>query len=127
MKKHPVPKWIYWTPRILSILFLLFLAMFSLDVFGNGYSFWETVLGLVMHNIPVFILTILLIIAWKHEWLGAITFILGGLLYISKLVVMAAINGFEWYAISWSLTIAGPAIFIGILFWINWKRKKKSK
>jgi hypothetical protein len=56
-----VSRFIYWTPRILSILLLLFLAMFSLDIFGNGYTFWQTVVGLLMHNIPVFILLILLI------------------------------------------------------------------
>lgn len=126
--KHPgVPSWIYWLPRLASILFLLFLAMFSLDVFGNNYTFWETVLGLFMHNIPVFILLILLIIAWKHEWIGAIAFILGGLLYITRLIITAIINGFEWYYLSWSMIIAGPAIAIGILFLINWKLKKKAR
>lgn len=124
-EKNHVPKFIYWTPRILSILFLLFLAMFSLDIFGNNYTFWETVLGLFMHNIPVFILAILLIIAWKHEWVGALAFILGGLLYISRLIITAIMNSFEWFMISWSLIIAGPAFAVGILFWINWKIKRK--
>lgn len=118
-----VPGWIYWLPRIVSIIFLLFLAMFSLDVFGNGYSFWETVLGLFMHNIPVFVLLILLIIAWKHEWVGAIAFILAGIAY----VIMTLRNPFEWYMISWFMIVAVPAITVGILFWINWKLKKKAK
>lgn len=125
LRHSRIPSWIYWLPRIASILFLLFLVMFSLDVFGNGYSFWETVLGLFMHNIPVFILTILLIIAWKHEWVGAIAFILGGLFYITQLIITASMNTFEWYYLSWSLTIAGPAFAVGILFWINWRMKKK--
>ncbi|MCX6786200.1 MAG: hypothetical protein NTZ18_05160 [Candidatus Komeilibacteria bacterium] len=114
-------KFIYWTPRILSILFILFLAMFSLDIFGNGYSFWETVLGLFMHNIPVFILTGVLIIAWKHEIVGGIAFTLAGLLYIALLLLR---NQFEWYMLSWSMIIAGPAFLIGILFFINWRNKK---
>lgn len=117
--------WIFWTPRIISILFLLFLAMFSLDVFGQGYTFWETVLALFMHNIPVFVLAILLAIAWKYEIVGAIAFILGGLLYIATLVVQAIRNQFEWYMIAWSFQIALPAFFIGILFYVGWKRKRK--
>ena len=119
--KKKISKFIYWTPRILSIILILFLAMFSFDVFGNGYGFWGTVVGLFMHNIPVFILTILLIISWKHEIVGGITFILAGLLYLFLTLVR---NQFEWYLISWSLIIVGPAFFIGILFLINWYKKK---
>lgn len=116
-----ISKFIYWTPRILSIIFLLFLAMFSLDVFGNGLNFWQTILGLLIHNMPVFVLLAVLIISWKYEIVGGVAFILAGLLYIVTLLM----KGFEWYMISWSLLIAGPAFFIGILFFINWFKKKK--
>jgi hypothetical protein len=122
IKKKTKKDWIFWTPRILSILFLAFLALFSLDIFGNGYSFWETVVGLFMHNIPVFILAILLWISWKHELVGAITFFLAGLLYIYLTLIRTE---FEWYLLSWAVQIAGPAFFIGILYLIGWKRKKK--
>jgi len=116
-----VGKFIFWTPRILSIIFILFLAMFSLDVFEGNYGFWGTVAGLFMHNIPVIILSILLIIAWKHELVGAIAFILAGIFYIIFLLK----NSFEWYILSWAVQISGIAFFIGILFLINWKKKKK--
>lgn len=112
-------KFLYLTPRILSILFILFLSLFSLDIFGNGYTFWETILGLFMHNIPVFVLTIILIIAWKHEIIGAIVFALAGLLYIALTLTRV-----QWYlALSWSMIIAGPAFFIAILFYLNYKKK----
>ena len=67
MKKREkkVSKFVYWTPRVLSIAFLLFLAMFSLDVFDMGLGFWGTFFGLFMHNIPVLILAGLLWISWK--------------------------------------------------------------
>jgi hypothetical protein len=130
MKKHsitkkPINKFIYWTPRILSILFLLFLAMFSLDVFDGNYGFWGTVVGLIMHNIPVLILTAVLLIAWKYEIVGGIAFTLAGLLYIGIMLMNAFNNQFEWYMLSWSLTIAGPAFLVGMLFFINWFQKKK--
>ena len=118
-----VTKFVYWTPRILSILFLCFLALFSLDIFGNNYTFWETIVALFMHNIPVIALALLLWVSWKYEIVGAITFILAGLFYVFLLVFRQPV---EWYiALTWSLTIAGPAFIIGILFLINWKRKKK--
>lgn len=122
-----VSKFIYWTPRILGIFFILFLAMFSLDIFEGNYGFWGTILGLFMHNIPAIILLIVLIISWKRELVGAIVFTLAGLLYITSLIILGLQSEqFEWYMISWSLIIAGPAFFVGILFFINWHLKRKN-
>jgi hypothetical protein len=116
--------WIFWTPRIVSIIFIAFLALFSLDVFGNDYGFWGTLVAFLMHNIPVLILAIVVWISWKkHEWLAGSIFILGGLLYIFVTLRTAIINGFEWYYLSWIVQISGIAFFIGILFLIGWKRK----
>jgi len=124
--KKKISKFIYWTPRILSILFLLFLTMFSLDVFDGNYGFWGTILALFMHNIPVFLLAIVLWISWKHEIVGGIVFILAGLLYTLRLLMTAITNGFEWYYIAWSIQISGIAFLIGILFIVGWFKKKKS-
>ena len=116
-----ISKFVYWTPRILSILFLAFITLFSFDVFGNGYTFWETVLALFMHNLPGLILLAVLIISWKYEIVGGIAFILAGLLYIITTLMRQ-----PWYiVISWSMIIAGPAFLIGILFLVNWYKKKK--
>jgi len=122
--KHKVNKFVFWTPRILSMIFILFLMLFSLDVFGNGYTFWQTLIGLFMHNIPALILATILVISWKKEIVGGIAFIFAGLLYI---ILVCTRSTFEWYMISWSLIIAGPAFLIGILFFINWRNRKKSK
>ena len=94
-------KFIYWTPRILAIIFILFLALMSLDVFSEELNFWQTLLALFMHNIPALVLLIVLIISWKHEIVGGIAFILAGITYM----VLLFINPFEWYMISWSIII----------------------
>ncbi len=121
-----VGKFIYWAPRVLSILFILFLVMFSLDVIEPGRSVGDIIIGLIMHNIPVFVLIGLLIIAWKHELVGAVTFITAGLLYSWVTVFRAIQSEIPWYlGISWSLTIAGPAFLVGILFLLNWKCKRR--
>ena len=121
MKKR-TGKFVYWTPRILSIIFISFLALMSLDVFSSELSFWQIVVGLLMHNIPAFILLVVLLISWKYEIVGGIAFILSGLLYT---VILMILNPFEWYMLSWSLQISGIAFLIGILFLIGWFKKKK--
>jgi len=75
-----------------------------------------------MHNIPVFVLACVLAVSWKYEIVGGIIYILAGVLYIVTLVMSSR---FEWYMLSWSVTIAGPAFLIGILFLKNWYSKKK--
>jgi hypothetical protein len=120
-----INKFIYWTPRILAIIFVAFLGLMSLDVFGNGLSFWETAIALFMHNVPALILLTLLIISWKHESVGAVTFILAGLLYTGLLLWTMASNGFQWYYLVWALQISGVAFLVGILFLVNWFKKKQ--
>jgi len=122
-----INRFVYWTPRILSIIFICFLALFSLDVISPELSFWQIVLGLFMHNIPVFILLAVLLISWKREIVGGIAFISAGFLYIAMLMIQAFMNSFEWYMISWSLMIAGPAFLIGILFIVNWRKKQNNQ
>ena len=116
-------KFIYWTPRILSIIFILFLALFSLDVFSPGLSYWQIAVGLFMHNIPALVLLVVLLISWKYEIVGGIAFILAGLLYIFLLLIKPRL---EWYMLFWALQISGPAFLIGILFIIGWFKKKNS-
>ncbi|MFH0869885.1 MAG: hypothetical protein V1866_02410 [archaeon] len=124
--KKKISKFVYWTPRILSIIFILFLMLFSLDVFDGHYGFWGSILGLFMHNIPAFILLAVLIISWKHEIVGGIAFILAGLLYITMLMVSILTNiPHQWFMLFWTLPISAPAFLIGILFLVGWFKKKR--
>jgi len=95
--------------------------IFSLDVFEPGLTIWQIVIGLLIHNIPALFLLLILIISWKREIVGGITFILAGLLY---LLLLALNSNFEWSMLSWAVIIAGPAFLIGILFIINWRKRK---
>jgi hypothetical protein len=112
-------KILFLTPRVLGILFILFLGLFSLDVFEEGYGFWGTILAFLIHNIPAFVLLIVLILSWRWEWMGGVIFIGMGAFYI---IYMWGKFPFVAY-----LTISGPAFLIGLLFWINWFVKIKDK
>jgi len=89
-------------------------------------GFWGTIVGLFMHNIPAFILLIILIVSWKREIVGGVVFILAGIAYIVGILKTILENSpHQWYMLTWSLIIAGPAFLIGILFIVGWYRKKK--
>ena len=113
----PVKRVVFWMPRILCLLFALFISLFALDVFGAGYGFWETIVALLMHLIPTGIILIALAIAWRWEWIGAILFVAVGAWY-----VITACGKFAWTTY---LLIVGPAFLIGALFLVNWLRHEK--
>jgi len=120
-----VGKFLYWTPRVLSILFVAFLFLFSLDVIELGFGFWGTLLAFLIHSIPAIILLILLLVSWRREIVGGIIFILFGIAYIFLNLITIFKNGFEWYYFAWIVQFSGISFLIGILFLLNWKRKKK--
>ena len=105
---------IFWAPRVLCILFVIFLSMFALDVFSEGYGFGETILALLIHLVPTFIVIISLVIAWRCEWVGAILFIAVAFFFL------VSSGGESW-------VISGPLFLIGILFLFNWIYREQLK
>ena len=110
--QRSVKRVLFWTPRVMCILFALFLSLFAMDVFGEGYGFWETILALLIHLVPVYIVLIVLVIAWRWEWVGAILFIAFAVFYLV----------WSWGRFHWSayLGISGPLVLLGVLFLLNW-------
>jgi hypothetical protein len=90
-------KWRYWLPRVLAILWIIFMSIFALDAFDNP----QWLLALLIHLMPSFILVVITLIAWKGERLGGILFLITG-----------GIIGLFFH----SLIIALPAFIIGFLF-----------
>lgn len=120
--KHP---FIYWTPRILAILFILFLMVFSLDVFQPGLSSGQILLGLFMHNLPSLVLAIILWISWKYEIVGGISFLIAGLLHLIFSVTRGDVD--PWYtSLLFSLILDGPAFLIGALFLVGWNKQRQA-
>ena len=119
-----INKFVYWIPRILSIILILFLTIFSWDVFDGNLSFGQTVLALLIHNIPAMLLAVIVWISWKYEIVGGIAFILAGIAHIISSIIRENVN--PWYmTLAISLIIDGPAFLIGILFLVGWFKKKK--
>ncbi len=104
---------LYWAPRALCIVFALFSAMFALDVFKEGQSLGEMFLALLLHLIPTFLIILVLVIAWRWEWIG-------GVFTVGLAVVYAA---WAWGKPFGSMAIpliSGILLVIGVLFLLNW-------
>ncbi len=108
---------LFWTPRVICILFAMFLSLFALDVFDEGQSVWKTILELAIHLVPTYIIVIVLIVSWRWEWIGDILFIGLGLFYI-----VWAWGRFPLVAY---VLISGPLFLIGVLFMFNWVNRKE--
>ncbi|MEX2007457.1 MAG: hypothetical protein WD992_01675 [Candidatus Levyibacteriota bacterium] len=113
-KKH---KFFYWTPRVLAIVFICFLAIFALDVFIPGKTLGYYLVALFMHLIPNFALALVLAIAWKRQNLGGILFILA---FIAFLLFFGG-RGVPWI----QTLLFSPLLLIGALFLIGEPKDKK--
>ena len=101
-------KTLYWVPRILTVIALFLMLMFSLDVFDGNETMGRKLLGFLMHNIPVLILIVILIISWKWEFIGGIFFIVA---FIVSCFFFHSFSGNPW-----SLAVTSPFLLTGILF-----------
>jgi hypothetical protein len=110
-------KVLYWTPRIIGILAILFMMMFSMDCFGEYDSFSKQLTCFFMHNTPAFICVIVLFIAWKWELIGGVIFILA---FIAGTVFFNSFSG-NWG----SLIVISPFLITGILFITDYRVNKK--
>jgi hypothetical protein len=106
---------LFWSPRVLSILFAVFVSLFALDVFSEGFGPVKTILDLLVHLLPTGIIAAVIVISWRREWIGAMLFTAGGLYYL-----FTALKHLDWVP-----TISGPAFAIGILFLFNWLYRRE--
>lgn len=104
-------KMLIWSPRILAILAILFMILFSFDCFEAGQGFRNQMTCFFMHNIPAFIIIAILVVSWKWE-------LLGGILFVAAAFTGSIIfNGFGGnYGVN---IIMAPFLLTGILFMIH--------
>jgi glucose-6-phosphate-specific signal transduction histidine kinase len=108
---------LFWAPRLLTILFILFMSLFALDVFGEGYGFRETLLALFMHLIPHMVAIGILVLAWRWEWIGTVLFAALGLFYI--------ISTGGRFDLTTYLIVSGPLFLVSILFFVGWAYRRQ--
>lgn len=104
-------RFLFWSPRILGIGFVVFASLFALDVFGEGLGLWQTAQALLIYLIPTAALAAVLAVAWRWEWVGAVSFATFAVLYAIKVLPQHS---------SWAASIALPLLAIAGLFLANW-------
>ena len=117
----------HWLPRIMCILAILFISMFALDAFAPGLTFWQQMGSFLIHLIPSFVLLILLVVAWKWEYIGGIILTVVGL-GLSPFVFLMNLNRthnsvLESLAII--LIITMPFVLVGTLFIVSHYMKRR--
>lgn len=100
--------WLHWLPRVLGLLFAGFVSLFALDVFGEGYSAWQTVVAFMMHMIPTALGLACLAVAWR--WPGA-----GSVLFLALAGLYVWASGGRQHPTSY-LVIGGPLVVLAALF-----------
>jgi hypothetical protein len=110
---------LYWSPRVIGILLVLFVAMFSLDVFEGNHGFWKTVVAFVMHQVPTMFALVPLLLAWRWEWIGAVTYLC--------VAVFSIIFGIGTWDLIAFFCFSGPLVIAGILFLLNWTHREQLK
>jgi len=104
-----------WAPRVLAILYAIFLSMFAFDVFSFHAGFWRMAAGFAIHLVPTAVVVLALVIAWRREWFGAVAFCALGVFYL-------------WWArgkfdLNTYIIISGPVFLTGVLFFLSWLRR----
>ena len=110
-------KALFWAPRVLCMAFILFVSLFALDVFGEGRGLWETLVALMMHLVPTYILIGMLAIAWRRGWFGALVSTALGLLFLWW---HHGHRPNDWFAI---VFLAGPLFLMAALFLLSWLKR----
>ena len=101
---------LFWIPRVLVIIFILFLSLFGLDVFGTEASFIKQIVGFLVHSIPSIALAVVLVATWRKPMAGGILFV------ILSLIMGLLFRTYKSVLIFSTLTL--PLIIAGALFMI---------
>jgi len=118
MKKKRKNKW-FWLPRIIAVAFIVFITLFALDVFSEGYSFWVAIGAFLIHLVPTYFLLAAYLIARKNPKIGAY-------IYIGIAIIFTIwFNTYREFITFILLSL--PLLILGILFYLDYKFNVKKK
>ncbi len=105
---------LYYTPRYAGVAVALFTGLFALDVFGQG-TLLEQVGAFLIHAAPAIFMLIVVVVAWRWAWVGALAFGLAALFFL-RFVIGNGGMGFGNL-----LLFVLPMAAVAGLFWMGWR------
>ena len=107
-------KIIHRAPRAAAILIILFIGLFSLDVFEMDASPLELLAGFLIHNIPSILMLVLLAIAWKRPVVGFAAFLIAAAAFALFFVR-------DLHALPNLVLFVFPILLVASLFYADWR------
>ena len=107
--------WLFWTPRVLALLFIAFFIVMSFDAFDGVSAWYLQLAGFIIHLIPAFVLIAIYFVARKKPWIGGWIFIGLGVVFT---LFFKTYKDFIVF-----LIVSFPALVVGVLFLLSAKRK----
>lgn len=108
MSSPATTKRLMWIPRVLSIVFVLFLSLFALDAFSGSAPFLEKLGGFLIHLAPTFVLLAIVVLSWRYPVFGGVALIVAGAVFAFSFDTRMDPVAF--------LTISLPPIVVGAMF-----------
>ncbi len=105
--EKPIRTLLIWSPRLLAILFALFLGIFAMDAVGQGP------LAVLVHLIPSGLLLAVVALAWRWPCVGTAAFLVFALLIGAPTL---ARGGAPWL-------FCLPMLLISGLYFLAWRVK----
>ncbi len=104
--------------RVAGILFILFVSVFALDVFGEGYSAGELAVALFKHLLPsAFPLLAALIVAWRWPLWGSAAYFCVAVFFTVFFATYRVPTSF--------LLISVPALVLSLLFYLAAQKTRR--
>ena len=110
-----------WIPRVLTIIYIIFISMFSLDVFQSGKSIWIILGGFVVHNFPSIILLLIFILTWNRPLIIGIFYTVISIIFTFFFKTYHEIYVFLFISLP---PFAAGASYL-IIFFTAWKASKE--
>lgn len=110
-------KILYYAPRAIVVLGVLFMMVFSVDCFDGADAWYRKLLCFGMHNIPALVMVLFLWLAWNYELAGGIVLIVLALLMAWNFDMFTTNRG--------GLVVMLPFVVAGLLFVVNGLLKPK--
>lgn len=100
-------------PRLAAIAIIVFVSLFSLDVFDEPGTPFQLAALFVVHSLPSLVMIIFLAVAWKRPVVGFVGFLLAGLAFLLLTTPAQFLGNL--------LLFSGPLLVIAVLFYADWR------